>query len=184
MSRCTQCGATVKARSKSCEYCGARVEVSAFESVMGLAEDRFKQRDAAAAAAREAKAESERIEAKNKPKIMIGLAIFLVVDMLFLVSMSWNERQWATATTIFVSVCALLAASAVVALVVWLARRRKTPPASIYQAPAPPVPIYQTPAPPDGWHPDPTSRHQYGYWSDNTWTATVCDGDVVSEDPI
>jgi hypothetical protein len=193
MARCSHCGAAVKARSKSCEYCGARVEVGAFESVIGLAEDRFKQRDATAAAAREAAAERERTEAKNRPKVMIGLAIFLAVDMLFLASMSWNERQWATATTIIISGCVLLATLAIVALIVWQVRRPKTWPVPNYQAPAQPapnyqapapVPIYQTPAPPAGWYPDPTSRHQYRYWSGNAWATTVCNGDAVSEDPI
>jgi Protein of unknown function (DUF2510) len=39
-----------------------------------------------------------------------------------------------------------------------------------------------SPAP--GWHPDPTSRHQYRYWDGARWTDDVADGGVASTDPL
>jgi hypothetical protein len=39
-----------------------------------------------------------------------------------------------------------------------------------------------SPAP--GWHPDPTSRHQYRYWDGARWTDDVADGGVASTDAL
>jgi Protein of unknown function (DUF2510) len=39
-----------------------------------------------------------------------------------------------------------------------------------------------SPAP--GWHPDPTSRHQYRYWDGARWTDDVADGGVASTDTL
>ena len=39
-----------------------------------------------------------------------------------------------------------------------------------------------SPAP--GWHPDPTSRHQYRYWDGDRWTDDVADGGVASTDAL
>jgi hypothetical protein len=39
-----------------------------------------------------------------------------------------------------------------------------------------------SPAP--GWHPDPTSRHQYRYWDGTSWTDDVADGGVASTDTL
>jgi Protein of unknown function (DUF2510) len=39
-----------------------------------------------------------------------------------------------------------------------------------------------SPAP--GWHPDPTTRHQYRYWDGARWTDDVADGGVASTDPL
>lgn len=39
-----------------------------------------------------------------------------------------------------------------------------------------------SPAP--GWHPDPTSRHQYRYWDGTRWTDDVADGGVASTDAL
>jgi hypothetical protein len=39
-------------------------------------------------------------------------------------------------------------------------------------------------APAPGWHPDPTSRHQYRYWDGARWTDDVADGGVASTDTL
>jgi hypothetical protein len=39
-------------------------------------------------------------------------------------------------------------------------------------------------APAPGWHPDPTSRHEYRYWDGGQWTDDVSDGGVTSVDPV
>lgn len=38
------------------------------------------------------------------------------------------------------------------------------------------------PPPPAAWHPDPFGRHELRYWNGATWTASVSDGGVVTED--
>jgi hypothetical protein len=39
-----------------------------------------------------------------------------------------------------------------------------------------------SPAP--GWHPDPTTRHQYRYWDGNRWTDDVADDGIASTDAV
>lgn len=37
---------------------------------------------------------------------------------------------------------------------------------------------------PPGWHPDPVGRHDYRYWSGDTWTEHVLDESEMASDPI
>ncbi len=92
VARCTECGAAIKAGSRSCEYCGARVDLGALESVLGFVEDRLKERERAAKAAREAKAERERIEAARRPKVLMVSDLVFVVCMLVLGVLACNEN--------------------------------------------------------------------------------------------
>lgn len=38
--------------------------------------------------------------------------------------------------------------------------------------------------PAEGWHDDPTGRHQHRYWDGRTWTPHVADGGQQSVDPL
>jgi hypothetical protein len=54
--------------------------------------------------------------------------------------------------------------------------------------PPPRVPWLQAPAasqpPAGGWYPDPTSHHQYRWWSGDRWSDTVADNGQQSADPL
>ena len=40
------------------------------------------------------------------------------------------------------------------------------------------------PAIPPGWHPDPMQRHEFRYWNGTSWTSSVSDAGVQSEDLV
>jgi hypothetical protein len=39
-------------------------------------------------------------------------------------------------------------------------------------------------SPEPGWHPDPTTRHEYRYWDGRSWTDDVADRGVTATDPV
>lgn len=96
MSRCTQCGATIEPASKSCEYCGAHVEASELELVLGFREAREKRiadekrREADAARA------AETAERNRAWKVMLSL---LVVSVLGLGWGAWDQHRAEQGTT-------------------------------------------------------------------------------------
>jgi hypothetical protein len=44
------------------------------------------------------------------------------------------------------------------------------------------APMAAVGASPAAWHPDPSGRHQYRWWDGSTWTSSVSDDGVVTQD--